>query len=137
MEKVNFNKEETRNLLKMLQSKDSENHVIALQAIENNANSDYLSELVLLYKFGITETILWIGNAPKAWALLEKHFPSASTAHAVSSGSCLSIMLGNNASNAALELYFECFVEQMKQFLDQLNYPTEKFEINIKLKENG
>jgi len=47
----------------------------------------------------------------------------------------LSLMTANKASKASVELFMESFVVDMVGFLDQVGYPTDKFEINIKIKD--
>ena len=51
MAKMIFDKEETRNLLNMLQSSDEENHIVAFQALKNVDVDKYIGELLVMYKF--------------------------------------------------------------------------------------
>lgn len=135
MEKAKFNKEETKNLLGMLKSTDSENHVIAFQALENADLSKYHGELLVLYKYGKISHSVWEKEAPKAWAILATHVTSTNNPISLTSGKCLSILTDTKASRESIELYLENFVGDMVVFLDQLGYPSDKFTIDIKLKE--
>ncbi len=57
-----FNKEETKNLITMLQSEDSENHIVAFEALKNVDFKKYTGEILVLYKFGCTDINKWIEN---------------------------------------------------------------------------
>lgn len=134
MEKVKFNKEETKNLLGMLKSTDKENHVVAFEALKNADLKEYLGELLVLYKYSKIAASEWEKQCPEAWAVIKKHVDTSSPI-ALTSGKCLSIMTDNKASRAGMELYLEHFVGDMVGFLEQLGYPADKFNINIELKE--
>ena len=43
----------------------------------------------------------------------------------------------NNASKESIELFLEFFIEDITYFLEDMGYPMEKLELNIKLKDNG
>jgi hypothetical protein len=134
MEKVMFNKEETKNLLGMLKSTDKENHTVAFEALKNADLKKYLGELLVLYKYAKLPASDWQNHCPEAWIIINKHVDS-STAIALTSGKCLSIMTEQKATKASMELYLEHFVVDMVGFLGQLGYPADKFNINIELKE--
>lgn len=132
MAKVKLSKDETKNLLSMLASSDTENATVAFQVLENSDLKDYLGELIVLYKYGKQDYTVWEKEAPKSWKKISEYFVDKTT---MSSGKCLSVMTDKKASKESLELYFENFVGDMIGFLDQLGYPAEKFDISIKLKE--
>ena len=133
MAKLKFDKEETKNLLNMLKSSDSENHTIAFQALENADLKDYKGELIVLYKFSKLPKDTWQTEAPKSYKILNK--AAALGDNNLTSGKCLSLMTSNGSSKDSIELFLENFVVDMVGFLGQLGYPTEKFEIDIKLKD--
>jgi len=132
MSKIKFDKEETKNLLSMLKSTDAENHIIAFQALENADFKNYKGELLVLYKFSKINYSIWETEAPKSYKILSK---LTDNFNGLTSGKCLSIMTSNNSSKDAIELFLENFVVDMVGFLDQLGYPTDKFDINIQLKD--
>jgi hypothetical protein len=132
MSKIKFDKEETKNLLSMLKSTDAENHIIAFQALENADLKNYKGELLVLYKFSKINYSIWETEAPKSYKILSK---LTDNFNGLTSGKCLSIMTSNNSSKDAIELFLENFVVDMVGFLDQLGYPTDKFDINIQLKD--
>ena len=132
MEKVKFNKEETKNLLGMLQSTDMENHTVAFEALNNADLKNYFGELLVLYKYSKKSKSDWEKQCPNAWGILKKHINHSET---LTSGKCLSLMTQHKASKNSLELYLEHFVVDMVGFLEQLGYPADKFNIKIELKE--
>lgn len=131
MSKVTFNKEETKNLLQMLKAGEDNAH-IAFQSLENSDLSNYFGELLVLYKHSKLSSKYWEENAPKCWKTLEKH---VNTSSILTSGKCLSLLTEIRCSKASIELFLENFVEDMVSTLEQLGYPTNKFEININLKD--
>jgi hypothetical protein len=133
MAKLKFDKEETKNLLNMLKSSDSENHTIAFQALENADLKDYKGELLVLYKFSKLPKDTWQTEAPKSYKILNK--AAALGDNNLTSGKCLSLMTSNGSSKDSIEMFLENFVFDMVGFLDQLGYPADKFDINIKLKD--
>jgi hypothetical protein len=130
MEKSVFNKEETKNLIMMLQSEDVDNHTIAFEALKNAELNNYFGELIVLYKFSKLGLDVWNKNCNKVYKLLSIHIEKDN----LTSAKCLGIMTNNNASKESIELFMEYFVRDMTGFLGQMGYPTEKFEIEIKLK---
>ena len=93
-----------------------------------------MGELLVLYQYAKLPVSEWEKQCPKAWLIINKHVDSSS-AVALTSGKCLSIMTEKKASKASMELYLEYFVVDMVGFLGQLGYPADKFNINIELKE--
>jgi hypothetical protein len=133
MAKMIFDKEETRNLLNMLQSSDRENHIVAFQALKNVDVDKYIGELLVMYKFS---------GVPKSdWSEAGKKIHSKLTTivgdNTLSSPRTLSLITENKGSKTSVELFMEYFVRDMTSMLEQIGYPTDSFEINIKLKDNG
>tara|TARA_R110000868_G_scaffold264505_1_gene523130 strand:+ start:45 stop:440 length:396 start_codon:yes stop_codon:yes gene_type:complete len=131
MVKTAFNKEETRNLLNMLQSPDEENHIIVFEALKNADLSNYFGELMVLYKFSKLGSDKWTKNCKKVYSLIEEH----TNGKTLTSANCLGIMTNARSTKESIELFMEYFVRDMTGFLGQMGYPTEKFEIEIKLKD--
>jgi hypothetical protein len=124
-----FNKEETKNLLQMLKAGEDNAH-IAFQSLENSDLSNYFGELLVLYKHSKLGSKYWEENAPECWKMLVKHVNTSLT-----SGKCLSILTEMKCSKVSIELFLENFVVDMVTALEQIGYPTNKFEINISLKD--
>jgi len=134
-----FNKEETKNLLNMLRSTDNENAVVAFEALKGVDTEKYLGELIVLYKYGKRSITEW-GSACSSCEIAIRNAVSKFTKEdgvELSTGSCLSAMTEGKASYQSIELFMELFTENMIGFLGQMGYPAEKFEINIKLKDDG
>ena len=132
-----FDKVETKNLLNMLRSSDTENATLAFEDLKGVDIKKYLGELIVLYKFGKKNMSIWEKQAPKCHKQLVKLIEPfiKDTGTELSTGSCLSAMTTNNASNQSIELFMELFTDSMIGFLGQMGYPADKFEINIKLKD--
>lgn len=133
-----FSKEETKNLLNMLRSTDTDNANLAFEALKGADIEKYLGELIVLYKFGKQGIDIWDKECPDcAKALRAALSPYAKDEGAeLSTGSCLSAMTNSKASHQAIELFMEYFTENMMGFLGQMGYPADKFEITVKLKQN-
>lgn len=127
-----FDKETTKNLMKMLLSPDTENKVMALKSLEHAELDGYYGELIVLFKFSKNSSELWEEEAPKAWSRISDFFTSR---NGVPSGACLTEMTKKKASKVSLELFFEQFVVDMVDHMEQLGFPTDKFHIDIKLKD--
>ena len=69
---MNFNKEETRNILNMLLSKDKENSIIALSCLNNFSKKEHLGELLVLYQFGRTPAQVWKENCKKGFKYINE-----------------------------------------------------------------
>jgi hypothetical protein len=134
-----FDKEETKNLLSMLRSSDDENAIIAFQALQGVDVKKYLGELIVLYKFGIKPIKAWDDNCPNCGKAIKDALRVYNKEEGadLSTGKCLSAMTANGASNQSIELFMELFTDSMIGFLGQMGYPADKFEINVKLKDDG
>jgi hypothetical protein len=119
----------------MLRSSDKENAIIAFESLNNVDTKKYTGELILLYKFGNNSASDWETNCSKCAKQLKKVI--LNTDVALSTGQCLSYMTSNDASINSIELFMELFTESMMGFLGQMGYPADKFDITVKLKENG
>lgn len=126
-----FDKEETRNLMSMLQSEDTENHVIAFKSLSNVDFNKYVGELLVLYKFAHKDAKAW----KDAGAVGEKLLKLVDTDKSLTSPRTLSLITANKGSKASIELFMESFVRDMTRMLESIGYPTDKIEIDIKLKE--
>ena len=130
MEKLKFSKEEIRNLHKMLVSSDEENHTMALSSLQGVDIDDSIGEIILLYKYGNAHRIMWETHCPKVWKVLIHIMKDFKTGSQV-----LSAMTENNASKESIELFLEFFMQDITYFLNDMGYPMEKFDLNIKLKD--
>jgi len=132
-----FNKEETKNLINMLRSADKENAIVAFESLNSVDPKKYIGELIVLFKFGQPEIEQWEQNCEScanALTYLVKDLEKDKL-NTYNTGQLLSMMTDNKASHESIELFMEFFTENMIGFLSQMGYPTDKFEINIKLKK--
>ena len=134
MAKMIFGKEETRNLLIMLQSEDADNHHIAFESLKNVDFNKYIGELLVLYKFSGHSMSNWLTNCNKIAMRLQNTFVSEVP---LSSPKTLSLITLHKGSKASVELFMEFFIRDMSRMLESIGYPTDKFEINIKFKDDG
>jgi len=133
MAKMIFDKEETRNLIMMLKSEDADNHIIAFETLKNVDFKKYTGELLVLYKFGGHTMENWMLNCKKiATKLLDITDKTPLT-----SPKTLCWITQNKGSKASVELFMEFFIRDMSRMLESIGYPTDQFEINIKLKDDG
>ena len=134
MAKMIFDKEETRNLLMMLQSEDADNHLIAFESLKNVDFEKYIGELLVLYKYGGHNMGNWLANCNKIAMRLQNTFASEVP---LSSPKTLSLITKHKGSKASVELFMEFFIRDMSRMLESIGYPTDKFEIDIKFKDDG
>jgi hypothetical protein len=134
-----FSKEETKNLLNMLRSADKDNATVAFEALKGVDKQKYLGELIVLYKFGKQPIDVWDKNSIECAEVIRVALApyTKEDGAEISTGSCLSAMTNNQASHQAIELFMEYFTVNIMGFLGQMGYPADKFEINVKLKDNG
>jgi len=133
MAKMIFDKDETRNLMMMLQSEDADNHLIAFESLKNVDFNKYIGELLVLYKFAGHTTANWSTNCKSITDKLAKIVDQS----LLSSPKTLSLITKHRGSKASVELFMEFFIRDMSRMLESIGYPTDKFEINIKFKDDG
>jgi hypothetical protein len=129
---MDLDKETVKNILKMLRSPDEENSYLAFQSLENMPLKDKIGEVIVLYKYSRLGLTVWQEASPKCYKILSAYFDNNKT---LTGGECLSIMTSKNASKASIELFLEMFVTDMVDMLDNLGYPTDKFDLQITLKD--
>ena len=128
-----FDKEETRNILNMLRSTDKENHIIAFETLKNVDFNKYIGELIVVYKYSGHKLEYWQELCLDAYKVLIKTVPD----HQLTSPKTLSLIKEKKGSSTAVEVFMEYFIKDMTKMLESIGYPTDAFEVNIKLKENG
>ena len=128
-----FDKEETKNILNMLRSPDKENHTIAFETLKNVDFNKYIGELIVIYKYGGHKLEYWQEGCLDAYKVLIKTVPD----HQLTSPKTLSLVKEKKGSGTAVEVFMEYFIKDMTKMSESIGYPTDAFEVNIKLKENG
>jgi len=127
-----FDKEETRNILNMLRSPDKENHTIAFETLKNADFNKYMGELIVIYKYSGHLLEYWQEGCLDAYKILINTVPD----HSLTSPKTLSLVKEMKGSSTAVEVFMEYFIKDMTKMLHAIGYPTDAFEVNIKLKEN-
>ena len=130
---MTFDKEETKNLLNMLRSTDRDNHIIAFETLNNVKLKNYIGELIVMYKYSGHDLKYWQEGCLKAYEVLIKNVPD----YTLTSPKTLSLITDLKGSNASIEIFMEYFIKDMTRMLESIGYPTDSFDVNIKLKENG
>ena len=131
-----LNKQEIKNILNMLLSEDKENAVIAFSCIDNYASKKHLGELLVLYQFGRTVAEVWEKECKKGFKLIKNVLKLDSTDYRLPSSTVFSALMNNKCSEESIELYLELFTNQFSNHLYNMGYPTDKLEINVKIKNN-
>ena len=131
-----LNKQEIKNILSMLLSEDKENAIIAFSCLNNYAHKKYLGELLVLYQFGKTATEEWEKECKKGFKIIKNVLKLDSKDYRLPSSTVFSALIDNKCSKESIELYLEFFTNQFSNHLYNMGYPTDKFEITVKLKDN-
>jgi hypothetical protein len=132
---MNFSKTEIRNILNMLLSEDKENAIVAFSCLHNKADKKNLGELLILYQFGRTSAEIWEKECKKGFKLLKNVLKLNSTDYRLPSSKVFNELVNNNCSKESIELYLELFTNDFSNHLYGMGYPTDKLDIQIKIKE--
>ena len=131
-----LNKQEIKNILSMLLSEDKENAIIAFSCLNNYASKKHLGELLVLFQFGRTAAEEWEKECKKGFKFIKKVLKLNSTDYRLPSSTVFSGLMNNKCSEESIELYLELFTNQLSNNLYNMGYPTDKLEINVKIKDN-
>jgi hypothetical protein len=132
---MNFSKTEIKNILNMLLSQDKENSIIAFSCINNFSTKKHLGELLVLYQFGRTPGLIWEENCKKGFKYIKKVLPFKSSDYRLPSSNVFNELVNNDCSKESVELYLELFTNDFSNHLYGMGYPTDKLDIQIKIKE--
>jgi len=131
-----LNKQEIKNILNMLLSEDKENAIVAFSCLNNYAHKKHLGNLLVLYQFGRTSAEEWEKECKKVFKLLKNVLKLDSKDYRLPSSTVFSALIDNKCSEESIELYLELFTNQLSNNLYNMGYPTDKLEINVKIKDN-
>ena len=132
-------KDEVKNLIGMLKSPDKDNRLVAFKIIEDLNLKKHVGEIMVMYKYGEYNLESWEQDCKPAHEFIVKRIEkfNGDWESKLSSGEILALMTANKSSKQSIELFLEYFIEDLTKMLDAMGYPTDKFELNIKLKEDG
>jgi len=131
-----LNKQEIKNILNMLLSEDKENAIIAFSCLNNYAYKKHLGYLLVLYQFGRTSAEEWEKECKKVFKLIKNVLKLNNTDYRLPSSTVFSALIDNKCNEESIELYLELFTNQLSNNLYNMGYPTDKLEINVKIKDN-
>jgi len=126
-------RDELKNLINMFQSSDTDNHIVALHAIENSTLDN--NELVLLYKFSGQQFAKWKQEIPMSAQRVADVI--GDEAIALSSARVLGIITNNKADKHVIETFLEFFIRDLTSMLGSIGYPMDKVDINVKIRDDG
>lgn len=129
---MELTKENLKNLVNMLRSPDKDNAVVAVEAFKQLDLYKHKAELILLYKFGEPNFDFWKEHYAEAWELLNELFNQLPVA---THSYCLNKMYNCNASSMSIEVFVEFLAQVWLGYLDDMDFPTNKLEVSIKLRE--
>ena len=132
---MDFSKTEIRNILDMLLSQDKENSIIAFSCINNFSTKKHLGELLVLYQFGRTPGLIWEENCKKGFKYIKKVLSFKSSDYRLPSSKVFNELVNNDCSKESIELYLELFTNSFSNHLYGMGYPTDKLDIQVKIKE--
>ena len=132
-------KHEVKNLIGMLKSPDKDNRLVAFKIIEDLDLKKHVGEIMVMYKYGEYNLVSWEQDCKPVHEFIVKRIEkfNGDWENKLSSGEILSLMTANKSSKQSIELFLEYFIRDMTKMLDAMGYPTYKFELDIKLKEDG
>ena len=136
---MNLTKDEVRNLIGMLRSPDKDNRLVAFKIIEDLNLKEYVGEIMVMYKYGEYNLSSWEQDCKPAHEFIVERIEKFNGywESKLISGEILALMTANKSSKQSIELFLEYFIRDMTKILDAMGYPTDKFELDIKLKEDG
>tara|TARA_R110002020_G_scaffold431389_4_gene641399 strand:+ start:440 stop:832 length:393 start_codon:yes stop_codon:yes gene_type:complete len=130
MGKIIFNKEEIKNILKMFESSDKDNHIIAFKALQNIDINKSIGELLFIYKYSNTHQIDWEKECSNVYKRLNNII---NLEKSLTGSETLLLMRKHNASKDCIELFLEYFLKNIQEFVSDMGYTD--IQIQIKIKE--
>lgn len=141
MAKVIIGPEEVINLRMMLNSQEEDNRNMAFLAIENSDIKKSADAIYVLYKFVNVTPEQWKQNCPKMIKYLESiKMLEGSDLKNIGTPSMPIVfhkLISHKANKEVMVLFLDFHNKHLMSIMDAWGYPTDKFEIITKLKENA
>ena len=141
MSKVIIGPEEVINLRMMLNSQEEDNRNMAFMAIENSDIKRSSDAIYVLYKFVNVTPEEWKQNCPKMTKYLESIKMLDSLDLKTSSIPSMPVvfhkLINHKADKEVMLLFLDFHNKHLMAIMDAWGYPTDKFEIITKLKDNA
>ena len=134
-----LSRKEVKNLVSMMKSSDKENHYLVYKVLEDLDLEANLGEVLVIFRYGNFRLDEWEYHCKKAHAfIVEKlHMYNGGWDARPTTSDILSLLSKNNASKDSIELFLEYFMTNLGRILENMGYPIDKFELTIKLKDDG
>ena len=141
MAKVIIGPEEVINLRMMLNSQEEDNRNMAFLAIENSDIKKSADAIYVLFKFVNVTPEQWKQNCPKMIKYLESiKMLEGSDLKNLGTPSMPVVfhkLITHKANKEVMLLFLDFHNKHLMSIMDAWGYPTDKFEIITKLKENA
>ena len=141
MAKVIIGPEEVINLRMMLNSQEEDNRNMAFMAIENSDIKRSSDAIYVLYKFVNVTPEEWKQNCPKMIKYLESiKMLEGSDLKNLGTPSMPVVfhkLITHKANKEVMLLFLDFHNKHLMSIMDAWGYPTDKFEIITKLKDNA
>jgi hypothetical protein len=141
MSKVIIGTEEVINLRMMLNSQEEDNRNMAFMAIENSDIKRSSDAIYVLYKFVNVTPEEWKQNCPKMIKYLESiKMLESSDLKNIGTPSMPVVfhkLITHKANKEVMLLFLDFHNKHLMSIMDAWGYPTDKFEIITKLKDNA
>ena len=141
MNKVIIGPEEVINLRMMLNSQEEDNKNMAFMAIENSDIKRSSDAIYVLYKFVNVTPEEWKQNCPKMIKYLESiKMLEGSDLKNLGTPSMPVVfhkLITHKANKEVMLLFLDFHNKHLMSIMDAWGYPTDKFEIITKLKDNA
>ena len=123
----------------MMKSSDKENHYLVYKVLEDLDLEANLGEVLVIFRYGNYRLDEWEDDCKKVYDFIinKLHDYNGGWDSKPTTSDLLSLLTKNNASKDSIELFLEYFMMNLGRMLDNMGYPTDKFELTIKLKNNG
>ena len=134
-----LSRKEVKNLVSMMKSPDKENNYLVYKVLEDLDLEANLGEILVIFRYGNYRLEEWEQHCKKVYDLIvnKLHDYNGGWDSKPTTSDILSLLTKNNASKDSIELFLEYFMMNLGRMLDNMGYPTDKFELTIKLKNNG
>jgi hypothetical protein len=122
-----------------MKSSDKENHYLVYKVLEDLDLETNLGEVLVIFRYGNYRLDEWEEDCAKVYDFIinKLHDYNSGWDSKPTTSDILSLLTKNNASKDSIELFLEYFMMNLGRMLDNMGYPTDKFELTIKLKDNG
>jgi hypothetical protein len=134
-----LSRKEVKNLVSMMKSPDKENNYLVYKVLEDLDLEANFGEILVIFRYGNYRLEEWEQHCKKVYDLIvnKLHDYNGGWDSKPTTSDILSLLTKNNASKDSIELFLEYFMINLGRMLDNMGYPTDKFELTIKLKDNG